>query len=352
MSDVGNEIKKLSLMSAYDFLDKDPETNLPKLVNWFDKYVSPDVLSIQRDLFRDIVTKKDSNWYQLLVSLWSDFDDDVRKALFENLVINANALAAPLTKYNREKYSCNIPWSIAMDIEDNHAEGNMTFDDWDDVIEQAKALGTFMFVFEGGEPLDSREEIIALCNKHSDCQFMIFTSGVGIDEDFADQMLRVKNLIVTIKVTGAYPDDKLKQSVEILRKKKLPYGTYCFYNEANQDKFEDEAFFDRMVEYGVKFCLFFSSISDEEDRVFPKIQEFRKSKPLLTINFCKDKDIIGGCVAGGRYYCSIDPKGDVEPCFFIHESDSNVREKTLIEAYQAPLFMKYHDNEVPCDAEK
>lgn len=58
MSNVGSEIKKLGLMKAYDFLDKDPEANLPKLVDWFDRYVSPDVLSIQRDLFREIVEKK------------------------------------------------------------------------------------------------------------------------------------------------------------------------------------------------------------------------------------------------------------------------------------------------------
>lgn len=33
--------------------------------------------------------------------------------------------------------------------------------------------------------------------------------------------------------------------------------------------------------------------------------------------------------------------GDIEPCAFIHYSDSNIREKTLLEAYQSPLFMEY-----------
>lgn len=30
---------------------------------------------------------------------------------------------------------------------------------------------------------------------------------------------------------------------------------------------------------------------------------------------------------------------------FIHYSDSNIREKTLLEAYQSPLFMAYHDGQ-------
>ena len=352
MSNVGSKIKKLGLMKAYDFLDKDPEANLPKLVDWFDRYVSPDVPSTQRDLFREIVEKKDSNWYQLLVSLWSDFDDDVRKALFENLIINANALAAPQAKESREKFGCNIPWAISLDISNRESEGNMSFDDWDSVIEQAKDLGTFMFAFEGGEPMETPEEIIALCNKHSECQFMIFTDGRNIDDDFADQMLRVKNLIVTIKVTKDIPGEELVKSLKILREKKLPFGAYCIYNKDNQDIFTNEAFFDRLIEYGAKFCLFFSSLSAEEDKIYPKMQEYRKSKQLLTINFCKDQDITGGCVAGGKYYCSINSKGEIEPCFFVNQSDSNVRKNTLLEAYRAPLFMKYHDTQVPCNAEK
>lgn len=43
----------------------------------------------------------------------------------------------------------------------------------------------------------------------------------------------------------------------------------------------------------------------------------------------------------GRTYCHINANGDVEPCAFIHYSDSNIREKTLLDAYQSPLFMGY-----------
>ena len=49
-----------------------------------------------------------------------------------------------------------------------------------------------------------------------------------------------------------------------------------------------------------------------------------------------------GCVAGGRRYLHINANGDMEPCAFIHYSDSNIREKTLLEALQSPLFMAYH----------
>lgn len=37
--------------------------------------------------------------------------------------------------------------------------------------------------------------------------------------------------------------------------------------------------------------------------------------------------------------------GDIEACAFIHYSDSKIREKTPLEAYQSPLFKAYHDNQ-------
>ena len=50
------------------------------------------------------------------------------------------------------------------------------------------------------------------------------------------------------------------------------------------------------------------------------------------------------CIAGGRSYLHINANGDVDPCVFIHYSDSNIREKTLLECLQGPIFMAYHDN--------
>lgn len=42
---------------------------------------------------------------------------------------------------------------------------------------------------------------------------------------------------------------------------------------------------------------------------------------------------------------AISPKGDVEPCVFIHYSGANIREKSLLECLKQPLFMAYRDNQ-------
>ena len=36
---------------------------------------------------------------------------------------------------------------------------------------------------------------------------------------------------------------------------------------------------------------------------------------------------------------------DVDPCIYIHYSDSNIYETTLLELLQSPMMMQYHDNQ-------
>ena len=63
------------------------------------------------------------------------------------------------------------------------------------------------------------------------------------------------------------------------------------------------------------------------------------------MDFQNDAEFVGGCIAGGRRYLHINANGDIDPCVFIHYSDSNIREKTLLEALQSPMMMAYHDGQ-------
>ena len=63
--------------------------------------------------------------------------------------------------------------------------------------------------------------------------------------------------------------------------------------------------------------------------------------PFFPMDFQNDGEFVGGCIAGGRNYFHINSAGDAEPCVFIHYSDSNIRDKSILEILQSPLFMEY-----------
>jgi hypothetical protein len=60
------------------------------------------------------------------------------------------------------------------------------------------------------------------------------------------------------------------------------------------------------------------------------------------MDFQNDAQYVGGCIAGGRRYLHINAAGDVDPCVFIHYSNANIHNVTLLEALQSPIFMAYH----------
>lgn len=362
-------------------MDKDPAVHIPKLLDWIDTFDVKGTLKEEINAVRIAVSDKDSNWYKLIMSLWRDIDPGVRNTLFENLIINASLLGYQKQCENKEKYNCNIPWAILIDPTSAcnlHCTGcwaaeygnhmNLTYEELENTVNQGTALGTYVYFFTGGEPLVRWRDLIRLCEAHPDCVFSSFTNGTLIDEEFANEMLRVKNFVPAISIEG-FEDatdsrrgngtyQKIICAMEILKAKKLPFGISCCYTSANTEVIGSEEYFDYMIDLGAKFAWFFTYMpvgkgavpellvsAEQREMMYHKIREYRKSKPLFTIDFWNDGEYVGGCIAGGRSYCHINANGDVEPCAFMHYSDSNIREKTLLEAYRSALFMGYHDNQ-------
>ena len=83
----------------------------------------------------------------------------------------------------------------------------------------------------------------------------------------------------------------------------------------------------------------------QREKMVERIRGFRETKPIFALDFQNDGEFVKGCIAGGRRYLHINANGDMEPCAFIHYSDSSVYDKTLLEALKSPLFMAYHDGQ-------
>ena len=146
--------------------------------------------------------------------------------------------------------------------------------------------------------------------------------------------------------------------MEILREKKLPFGISCCYTSKNAETIGSEAYFDDMIAKGAKFAWIFTympvgadampeliATAEQREYMYHQVRGFRKTKQLFTLDFWNDGEYTDGCIAGGRCYLHINANGDIEPCAFTHYSDSNIHEKTLLEAYKSPLFMQYYRNQ-------
>ena len=342
-------LKKFGLQKAFDYLYKDPEKHIRTLFGWAEKYGGK-MYPNQLTQVKDAIENPENPFYGYIRHLIHDVDPEVLKTVAVNFFINENMIGWPKQCELKEKYGCNIPWAILMDPTSAcnlHCTGcwaaeygnklNLSFDEIDDIINQGKELGVYMYIYTGGEPLVRKTDIIRLCEKHDDCVFL---------EAATDNR----------RGQGVF--DKVIKAMDLLHEKKLVYGISCCYTSANYDAITSEEYYDMMIDKGAYFVWYFHYMPvgndavpellpnpEQREVVYRRIREYRTRKPLFAMDFQNDAEFVGGCIAGGRRYFHINANGDMDPCVFIHYSDSNIREKTILEGLRSPLFQAYHDGQ-------
>ncbi len=373
-------IKKLGIEHALKYLYKDPDKHLSELMDWADKF-SKGGFETQRRMIRHAIENPEDPYYSFIRHMINDVDHDVLTTLSVNFFINADLVGWEIQEKARKKYGCNIPWAILLDPTSAcnlHCTGcwaaeygnklNLTFDEIDSIICQGKELGIYMYIYTGGEPLVRKNDLIRICEKHDDCVFLSFTNATLIDEKFADEMLRVKNFIPAISLEGdeVATDgrrgkgiyQKAIHAMKLLHDRKLPYGISSCYTSANYAAITSDEYYQSLIDMGAYFIWYFHYMPvgndaapellptpEQRETVYRRIRHLRATKPLFAIDFQNDAEYVGGCVAGGRRYLHINADGDVDPCVFIHYSNANIRNCTLLEALQSPIFMAYHDGQ-------
>lgn len=376
---IKESMQNFAINQAMNYIEGNPEVNIPKLMALVDKFTPEEWYSSQRDAIRGAIDEK-SNWYQLMLKVF-DLDPGVRKAFFQNFLFNASLKGGAIQDESREREGCNIPWAILLDptsacnlrctgcwaAEYGH-QLNLSLETMGSIIRQGKELGTYMYIYTGGEPLVRKKDLIKICEMHPDCEFLSFTNGTLIDEEFCQEMLRVKNFVPALSLEGfedandgrrgAGVYQKVKAAMALMKKHKLPFGISTCYTSRNVDDVSSERYFDDIIDCGALFVWFFHYMPvgndaamellptpEQREMVYHHVRGFRKTKAIFSMDFQNDAEYVGGCIAGGRNYLHINAKGDVEPCVFIHYSNANIHDVSLLDALKSPIFMAYHDNQ-------
>ncbi|GAB6108018.1 radical SAM protein [Fusibacter bizertensis] len=376
---LNSNLKLFGLSKAMEYLEKDPDKNFLKLMQFTDQILPSNSFEPQRRAIKNAFKEK-NNWYDLIMKIY-DLDSEIRVSFFENFILNANLIGFKEQEKNKKNHDCNIPWAILLDpttacnlsckgcwSAEYGNNYNLSFQTIDSIIKQGKALGTYIYIYTGGEPLVRKSDLIKLCEIHDDCIFLTFTNGTLIDDEFCIDIKRVKNLIPAISLegfeeandsrrgSGIY--DKVQYAMRLLKKHNIPFGISTCYTSTNYLDVTSEEFFDYITNEGALFIWLFHYMPVGKDaipqlmvspeqrlHVMNKVSEFRKSKPIFSMDFQNDAKYVGGCIAGGRRYLHINANGDVEPCVFVHYSNANINQVTLLDALKSPIFMQYYNNQ-------
>lgn len=329
----------------------------------------------------EIISDETNIWHNYLFNGLDDIDRELFANIALTFAIDAGYVGTSTLRRKRDELHCNIPWVILLDptsacnlkckgcwaSEYGH-KSSLSLDEMRKLISEAKELGTHFFMFTGGEPLVRKDDILTLVSENRDCIFLCFTNGTLVDDKFCEDMKKAGNIALALSVEGTKETtdarrgegvyDKVMDAMRLLKKHKCLFGTSVCYTSQNYEAVTSDEFYDMEIEMGAKFAWYFHYMPvggdadtslllspEQREHVYRAIREKRSGKtgkPIFTIDFQNDAEFVGGCIAGGRNYFHVNSEGDVEPCVFIHFSDCNIREKSVFECLNSPLFKEYY----------
>ncbi len=370
----------LAIDGVLKHINKDREKGLLQILDLTQKLMGDNFSTASYEGVKKMITDPDSKWMHYVNRLLDETDPNVAKMTALNLGYQAAFVGTKTIRKMRVEHQCNIPWLILMDPTSAcnlHCTGcwaaeygnrlNLTFEEMDSIVTQGKELGIYFYMMTGGEPLVRKADIIKLCEKHNDCAFHCYTNGTLVDQKLCDDMKRVGNLSFSISLEGFEDANdfrrgdgvykKVLDAMDLLHENGLIFGNSVCYTSKNMMSVTSDEFFDLLIEHGSRFAWYFHLMpvgmkatpelmptKEQREYIYHRIREVRGmtgGKEIFVMDFQNDGEYVGGCIAGGRNYCHINPNGDVEPCVFIHYSGANIREKSLLECLKQPLFMEY-----------
>jgi MoaA/NifB/PqqE/SkfB family radical SAM enzyme len=321
-----------------------------------------------------------SKWENFLIGLANRLDPNILKTATLNGAYEAAFRGLRETTQSAEKYQCNVPWIIIFDPTsacNMHCVGcwaadyskslNLSFDDMDKIVSEAKELGCHFFMMTGGEPMVRWKDVAKLAEKHNDCIFGLFTNGTLVTQKVCDDVKRLGNIVFSLSLEG-FKDandgrrgdgcfDKVMAAMDLMRENGLAFGVSTAYTRNNVESVTSDEYYDLIIEKGALWAWYFHYMPvgeganadlmptlEQREYMLHRIREVRDyegGKPIMAMDFQNDGEFVGGCIAGGRVFCHITARGDVEPCVFIHYSNANIHDKSLLECLQQPVFQAY-----------
>ena len=346
-------------------------------------YLKKELTPENYDRVKESILDKDNKYINIINDVIDETDPQYLGKVMLNLGYEAFLNGTRTIRKKREKYGCNIPWLIIFDPTDAcnmHCKGCwsgtyghkdiLDFDTMDKIVSEGKELGVYLYMMTGGEPLVRKDDILRLAEKHQDSFFAVYSNSTLIDEALCEKIKELGNIIFLLSVEGSEASNDARRgeghynavlnAMDLFKENGILYGVSICYTRDNIDSVTSDNFIHMLENKGARFGFYFHYMPtgknaitellptpDQRTFMIRRIREIRRSKDysFYPMDFQNDGPYVGGCIAGGRNYFHINAAGDAEPCVFIHYSNANIHDSSILEILKSPLFMAYHDRQ-------
>jgi len=241
-------------------------------------------------------------------------------------------------------------------------------EEWDGVFGQAEEIGISFVLLAGGEPM-LRRGVVERAAAHPNLLFPIFTNGTLFSGRMLDLLDQNRNLVPIVSVEGdeAQTDarrgagtyQKLAANMRALQRRGIFFGASVTVTTENVRFVTSDAFLNELSKNGCKIAFYVDYVpadpgtealapgEAERDYLAARLDGLRgRPDAMVFVSFPGDEQYAGGCLAAGRGFFHINPHGGAEPCPFSPVSDVSIRDVSLLEALDSPLFTHLRSSEL------
>jgi len=369
---VEKSAKDTLVKTGVELLNKNPEKNLDKLFKLVKKTIRRDEDNLKRVDDIQGYYNNNKSIHEYVQGILKTTNKNCIEKLFTNFfantvwygmpkrekIYNEKDIKVPFTILISPSMRCNLRCTGCYASSYSH-EDDIPYEEVDRIVKEARDLGIYYIIVLGGEPFFN-EYMLKIYEKYSDVMFVPFTNGTLFDDNLANKIAKLGNIIPMFSLEGFQEEtdsrrgkgvfNKVMNAMDLLRERGALFGVSTATGRNNVETVVSEEFIDMLIEKGSKMSWYFIFMPVGKDpdvnymltpkqRIFlgRKVREIRSTKPYFAIDFFNDAPIVGGCIAG-KFYCHINSKEDVEPCIFAHFSADNLKGKQLIDVFDSRFF--------------
>ena len=278
------------------------------------------------------LSDKDSKWSRYLTRMIRNSNKEVLSAFLMNAAYEGFYSGGKTARELEEQFGVDMPRVLIAEPE------GLSYQQLDRLAAQAEDLGIHIFLFVGREPLSKKEDILKLAGSHSESAFHAFSSGLTVDEAFCRELLRVRNLLVSVEPSAI-------KAMDLMSRAGLPFGASVLYNGDNVEEMTSDGFLDYLISRGCFFAWYMRDLpwlspaengtplnAEQRQYVDGRLRQIRGSyseKDILAVDLLGLGELYKGARTGGRGFCHVDGTGDVGLFGLSHKSGANIKEKTL-----------------------
>lgn len=250
--------------------------------------------------------------------------------------------------------------------------------DWDlvdKIIKDALEIwGTQFIVISGGEPMayhSQGKNILDLVENNPGIFFMIYTNGTLIDDEVAERMARLGNIIPAISLEGWREKtdarrgegvfDQVMAAMDRLFQAGVLYGVSLTATRHNAEEILSDDFIEflfnekhavigwifQYMPIGRSFTFEMMPTPAQRLEMWRQSWKLVREKKVFLADFWNHGTIVDGCLSAGGHdnggYFYIEWNGNVTPCVFVPYSPVNVKDiysngGNIMDIYTDPFF--------------